>query len=165
VQASGAPANNKFEIGRLQGSPLQATVIEALGSLATDHRGDLLLSVPTGGDWLVQATSRATGIPYKTLSKSEDRSFLALPAAAQAIAESRRIIVVDDILNMLTNSRKVLEITGVEERSVAAIGVIDRGPRDRPELDIPTQAVLRMPVDPLLHERDSLWQYVAAEVV
>lgn len=159
VQASGQPANNKFIVERLRGSRLQAPVIGALGAMATHYSADLLLAVPSGGDWLAEETSYGTGIPYATLWKDEDKSFIVPPDAAEDIAASTRIVVVDDILNMLTNTRKTLALPGVAERAVAAIAVIDRGPVDRPRLDIPAEAILRMPVEPQLPANHELWQY------
>ena len=165
IQANGAVSNNKFVIERLRGSELEPTVIEALGVMATGYQADLLLSVPSGGDWLVEAVSRDRGIQPAYLKKNhKDKSFIVPPDTVETIVASKRIVVVDDILNMLTNTRKVLALPGVGEKAVAAVGVIDRGPTDRPELAIPTIAVLRMEVPPVLPAKHDLWAYADQQV-
>jgi hypothetical protein len=159
VQANGAQSNNKFVVERLQTKPeLSRRVVGELGRLVTSFRPDLLLPVPDGANWLAEAVSLETEIDYGLLHKSDDGSIEALPDTREKLASAGTVVVIEDVLNRLTTTNKVLEIPGTADKVAAVVGVFDRGPTDRDPLDIPVQALLRRPLADQLSMDDKLWR-------
>jgi adenine/guanine phosphoribosyltransferase-like PRPP-binding protein len=158
-QANGAQSNNKFIVERMQTNPeLMRRVVSELGWLATSLQPDLLLPAPDGANWLAEAISLETGIDFGLLHKSDDGTIEPLPDTREKLESADAVVIIEDVLNRLTTTKKVLSMPDTAGKVSAVIGVFDRGPTDRDPLSIPVQALLRLPVPDQLPTDDKLWR-------
>jgi adenine/guanine phosphoribosyltransferase-like PRPP-binding protein len=157
-QASGLPSNNKLVVERLRDNDqLARQVVGNLAHLAIGHEADFLLPVPDGANWLAEAVSLETGIDYGLLHKADDGTVEALPDTDEQLTDASRVVIVEDVLNRLTTTRKVLAVPTVADKAKAVIAVFDRGPVDRDRLKLPMEAILRLPIAAILPKDDKLW--------
>lgn len=157
--SDGAIANNRLALERLDTKPeLYRRVVRELGWLANSYEADLLLPVPDGANWLAEAVSLETGVDYGLLYKSDDGSYDCLPDTREKLAAADSVVIIGDVLNQLTATKKVLAIPGATDTARAVLGVFDRGPHDRDRLDIPVRALVRRPIPTQLANDDKLWR-------
>lgn len=166
--ASGLQANNKLDLSYEALHPhaeLLAEVIQRLGELATEYQPDLIVPVPNGANGIGSNVAMKLNIEAACLIKNTWDTTQGIyygNGSAQAINEHERIILVEDVINGLTSTRRVMALPGITERLVSVIGIWDRGdPQTRLVLPrgVVLQAIIQEPIAPMLPESSKLWEY------
>lgn len=164
--AGGEVGNNKLECDLLATNPsLREIVIEEMTAATMRHEPDFVVGVPRGANWLAEAIGERTGIQAVYLdyrdSDPQKRMFYRRVKDATLCASLERGVVVDDVFNRFTNTRRALMVEGMQARIVAAEAIIDRGDPDaRESLMIPTDARIKHPIPPQITAASSLWKYI-----
>lgn len=160
--ASGATANNKLVYENIRTNPwLESRLYDSLEILVSYHKPDMLVANPTGANRIGIELAWRLGTALLLLSKDTATKALGfLDDEAQNVYTASRIIIVEDVINSLSTTRRTMALPGIAERTVACIDAIDRGDRrNRPDLGIAVEAVVRMPIPAVLPEDDNLWKY------
>lgn len=149
--ASGEKSNNKLNIDKLYEHPHHLrTILMRLGRLVIRQEPDLIVGVPSGGcmlaerlhdDGYVQTpTARLTKIELgdERVGFDFDSGF-----DSELVEDSSRIVIVEDVFNRLTSTRKVTNMPLIRDRVIAAVAIWDRGFHpSRPPLDVPSEALV-----------------------
>lgn len=161
VFASGVRANNKIDIELLADDPVGHRMVHALGGVIRRYRPDFLVPVPNGARWITAMLSEELSVPEVFLEKHNDRTIhYPNPEEMERVLGFRRGVVIEDLLNRYTNTRKVLALPGMAERIVAAAALMDRGdPAVREPLTIPAYALVSEPIPEQLPVDSVYWSY------
>jgi hypothetical protein len=160
--ASGEPANNKLDLERLSHneSLIGAVAVAAVTNLVRPHQPDLIVATPKGANWLARRVAWALGEKALLLEKDKiSKEFSYGEHGQQSVEKSRRLVIVDDVLNHLTNTGKVYEMPGVAERTQAIIGVWDRNPDRVTDIQVPVEAVIKEEIPAMLPDDSPYWGY------
>lgn len=164
--ASGVEANNKLNLDGVQRNMrLRREVVAGIGQIIQDNNLEfgLVMPVPNGANWLGLEVASANNARYLPLRKAGNRQIsLISPQDQGEIDVADKIVVVEDVPNGLTSVRRVLGLPGVMERTVAVLGVFDRGDPSQRE-PLPEHILLRSLVEeyipPMLPDDSNLWKY------
>lgn len=161
VFASGIQANNKIDMERLVNDPVAHALVERLGGLIVAQRPEFLVAVPNGASWMTAFLCKQLSIPEVQLTKRQDRTIDFLnPEEALRVFDYERGVIVEDIFNRFTNTRKVLSLRGMSERVVAVTALMDRGePTTREPLEIPHIVLVHEPIPEQLSPDSVYWKY------
>lgn len=117
---------------------------------------DLIIPVPNGANILAHGIGRLLGVEVLNLDKDlVDKSFSFRRNGGAIVSEAKEIVIVDDVLRRLKNVRKAYVLPGVEPRTTAAFGLVDRKPErvflpDDPLASLPTRAVIAESIPEIL---------------
>jgi orotate phosphoribosyltransferase len=161
VFASGIQANNKIDMERLANDPVAHALVERLGGLIVVQRPEFLVAVPNGASWMTAILCNQLSIPEVQLTKHQDRSVDYLNAEeATKVLSYEQGVLIEDIFNRFTNTRKVLSLPGMSERVVAVTALMDRGePSIREPLEIPHFVLVHEPIPEQLPPDSVYWKY------
>lgn len=170
LHASGEHANNKLSLGydELSGShELCGRIVYGLSGLAAVYKPDLLLSVPSGPDEYARRMGRFMGVRVLVPYKDPETKEISVDEDSEKVIEaSETIVLVEDVPNSHTNTRKVLALQGVEERVVALAGIWDRGnPSTRKTLPngIKTSSMVTEFIPARLRSDSGYWKYAGSK--
>ncbi|MGH7238161.1 MAG: hypothetical protein ACREGF_06510 [Candidatus Saccharimonadales bacterium] len=173
VFAGGEEANNKLELENLRHCPdLRSLVAARVGKLVREYNPDLIIPVPNGANWLGQDIARARGIGCVLLGKNAETKEIYYPSniQKQIVEGSQSIVIIEDALNKLITTKKVLALPGIAEKCLAVAGIWRRGdlglvlPRylesaENEDDYIPVQAVINEFIPAQLPDDSELWRY------
>ena len=161
--ASGKQANNKIDAEQVRTNPvLRDRVAQAVAQKAKQFNPDMLMAIPDGGNWLAIDVAWLLGCAVLLLHKDQQtKEFSYNFGDQEACSTSRRLVLVDDIFNDLTNVRKTLELPGVQERASGAVAIVDRGdPHKRLPVNLMIDAAIHDNIPPILPAKSAYWKYV-----
>ena len=161
--ASGAPANNKLDMEHLLvGSNAYNTVVRSIGALATIYQPDFCVGVPDGGTGIAMHVANHMEIGWYPLMRSDDDPSTIVfeyEEDEDHCQEKTRGLIVEDVFNRFTSTKRVLQIPPIALRAVVAVAVWDRGmPAEREALSIPTKAVIEEHIPAQLPGDSPLWE-------
>lgn len=165
--AGGEQANNKLDLEKITGSvKLRARVAVRMAELVRQSefypKLDMIVAVPNGANWLALDMGYLLGRFVLQLDKDpETKDFSFRHNGDNQLAGTKNIIIVDDVLNQLTNTSKVYELPDMAERTNAVFGIWDRNP-DRTTsctLPVPVQAIISEYIPAQLPSDSKLWKY------
>jgi len=161
IFASGRQANNQVDLELLADDPVAHALVRRLGTVIMDSQPDFLVAVPNGARWMTRILCRELSLPEIMLSKDEHRDIsYANEGEAARITEFDNGVIVEDLFNRYTNTRKVLALPGMGERIVGACALMDRGsPADREALAIPTSVLVHTYIPEQLPPDSAYWKY------
>lgn len=156
--ANNETANNKLNLEIIENRPgIRSRVIARMAHMVTAHHPDLIIATPNGANWLASDISWQSGVGRLLLDKNnETGDFSYLPHGEAAVEKSQRIVIVEDVLNKLTNTGKVYRLPGVAERTEAVIGIWDRNPDRESTLPVPVEALITHAIPNMLPEDSPL---------
>ncbi len=159
--ADGQEANNKLDLELVKQLPsLAALVSYKMATMVVSHNPDLLVSTPKGADWLTRRVAGRLGVAALILNKNETtKEFTYSEDGEETVAQSDRLVIVDDVLNRLTNTGKVYALPGIAEHAVAIAGIWDRNPSRETKVPIPTEAIIVEEIPDMLPASHSLWNH------
>lgn len=165
--AGGQQANNKLECEILEHHPvLREVVVDQMGLAVMRHEPDFVVGIPRGATWLAKAIAKEKGLAVVRLDyESEDpqKNMYFYSAADEEVCRNgSRGVIVEDVFNRFTNTRRALAIEGLASRIVAAEAIIDRGDTSsRKELLIATDARIKKHIPSMLTPGSALWKYIS----
>lgn len=171
VFASGKHANNKLELDdkRLeQDDWLKEQVVEALGKIALEFEPEFVAGVPEGATRLGVRIAKYVSnysdyiVQPLLLQKIENGSLKYFNYRNQqdfnTVLACRRGVIVEDVSNEFTNTRKVLNIPGLRQKTVAVLSIFHRGPAEaRESLEVPSLSIVEHYIPPQLEQDSLLW--------
>ncbi len=162
VFASGVAANNKLDVERLHKNPdLSKKVIQRIGKLAIEDAPDFVVGVPNGANWLAERVADLTKLNLVVLQADSDKNISYADKHSEYIAEyGFRGVMIEDVFNRFTNSRKVLGFESLANKISLAVSVWDRGnPNQRTQLEIPHKSLVTEYIPSQLGSDSELWRY------
>lgn len=151
--AGGQHSNNKLDMEEAYQDPRALRLImQALGRLALPYDADLIVPVADGANQLGVLLGVHLDLPVAFLQKDKVEPGLKTfkyrtDKDKKLVERSKRLIVVEDVPNQLTSIHGVLQVLGIGERAIAALGVFNRGlPGKAIDLSIPLKAILNYPI-------------------
>jgi hypothetical protein len=161
--ASGEPANNKLNLEKLTDhEPLRHAVALALGRFVAGHNPDFVTAVPDGANWLAEDIAGLYALDFVKLRKDPAAKAIdfATPADQDRCLQAESGVLVEDVFNSFTNTRKILGNFALHGRIQAAYAVWDRGyDNQRPPLSVPHKALFKFAIPPMLPDSSSLWRF------
>ena len=161
--ASGEPADNKLDIERLDSnSDFTSEVVRRLGRKVLEEAPDFVVGVPNGANWLAKEVKELTPkLNLVVLNKDLDGNISFADKRSGYIAlHGFRGVIVEDVFNRFTSTRKVLDLEPLGSKIVSAVSVWDRGnPADRTELEIPHTSLVTEYIPEQLGSHSELWKY------
>lgn len=144
--ASGRQGNNKLDIEickEIYG--VRQDIKQLLGRIAGRYEPEFIVGVPNGANWLAYDVASYLGVPFVKLQKYDDGSIDIHCQRSAANAYSHKsCVVVEDVFNQFTNTRKTLAVPPIGKKTQAVIGVWDRGDAVvRQELNVPVHSLIR----------------------
>lgn len=164
--ASGKIANNKFKIESIREKPeLKAAVVQSLGTMIVARQVDFVTSVPDGANWLGRDVSEEFGLENVRLQRSpsnlldfEFKSPHDRRVAWSKADAGKKGAVIEDVFTTMGSTSKVVEIADFGDSLKFAAAVWDRGSdENRLPLEIPHDALIKIPIDPMLPENSPIW--------
>ena len=167
--ASGKKANNKIEAENIYDhNELFEAIALRLGQAVLEHNPEFVVGVPDGATKLADAVAlrcdlqavhlKRTG-PNREKMEFKD-NFLDREVICRPLS---RGVLIEDVFNEFTNTRKSLAIPELSERIVAVVGILDRGPRRRQEPAVPCRALIRKRIPNELWRYSRMWKYADSE--
>ena len=162
--ASGKYADNKLDLEGIPNSRWLAVRVSALSRvrvLGYDVLPSLIVPVPNGANWLGWNIAMSIGVDTVTLDKDpETRAVSAQPDALGTIEEHKNILIVEDVVNELTTTRKVIDVVGIE-RVLGVFCIWDRGDQDtRPGIGAKVDALIQEHIPLTLPDDSPYRQYL-----
>ncbi len=140
--AAKQPANNKLDLERLEhDSRLRELIVPAIGALAAQYDPEFIVGVPNGATWLSDAVASQLNCYSVHLKRDKDRvmSYENQQLDEEMLANPlSRGVMVEDVFNRFTNTRRALAVPGLAPKIAAVIGIWDRG-AGHAERQAPTQ--------------------------
>ncbi|MGC1177128.1 MAG: hypothetical protein WA843_03595 [Candidatus Saccharimonadales bacterium] len=169
--AAGQPANNKLELENIESlSELRAVVVRKIGELVMPYDPEFVIGVPYGAIWIADAIAKEYGIEYAPRLKARgtasgkqmqyDNEFVDGEVIVRNLS---RGVLVEDVFNHFTNTRRALAVPGLSEKIVGIVGIWDRGVshENRETPTQPYQALVTEHIDEMLAETSELWRFAA----
>jgi hypothetical protein len=171
IFSGGKTANNKLHLDDEtleKDNWLKEQVVQTLGKIALEFQPDFIAGIPKGASKLgirvAKEVSRHSEHIVKpvALRKKEygDLKFFDYESQHDfnTVLACQRGIIVDDISNEFTNTRKVLSIPGLRQKTVAVLSIFHRGPAEaRESLEVPSLSVVEHYIPPQLEQDSLLW--------
>lgn len=168
--AGGQQANNKLDCEILETHPtLREAVVKSMMSAVMRHKPDFVVGVPRGATWLAEAVAEEQDIPVVRLDyrqgDPEKHMFYKTVNDAHRSVTYERGVLVEDVFNRFTNTRRALAVAGLAVRIVAAEAIVDRGyPDERQALPIPASARIVRPIPAVITPDSPLFRYIQGSV-
>lgn len=162
-------ANNKLNFDRLHEHPQQLQIVSHhLSRVIFHYRPQALLGITKGGEMLAEVVNNNPEFPDMELiyvDKDEEHSSPGVKAFTLRSNKDKEIldfvdslVVVEDVIRKLTSTRGVLAIKGVLEKTLAVVGVWDRGLHpSREPLPVPTETLVTEYIPRKLRETDEIY--------
>lgn len=163
--AGGDRANNKLDMERIYDNPeLFEEVVKKLGQAAMEHDPEFVVGVPDGAIRLADAVALRCDLYSVHLKKTgSDKGKVEFKDSfvdGEVMCGSlRRGVLIEDVFNTFTSTRRVLAIPELSKKVVAAEAIWDRGNDPRDEPDIPTRALIKEPIPSILPTDSRLWSF------
>lgn len=159
--SSGAKANNKLDIELLQDNEeLKQIVVQGLSKFVLGHNPEFVVGVPDGATWLADAVATRTGLHCVHLKRNKAQTEFATDVDRDLICEPlSRGVLIEDVFNKFTQTRRALVIPELKARIVAVEAVFDRGTLPRQNPSKPHHALLKEHIPAQLPEDSELWQF------
>lgn len=140
--AGGQPANNKLDAERLEHNrELRRQVVPAMGILALEYDPEFIIGVPNGATWLGDAIAAEINCYPAHLKRLADGSMDYESQQVDwemVVSPLTRGVLVKDVFNRFTNTRRALAVPELAPRIAGIIAVWDRGV-DHPDRQPPSQ--------------------------
>lgn len=166
LHASGTQANNKLELGyeTLRRYPeVLDRIVTGLCETVVPYRPDFVAGVPHG------ATSLATevGKQLDTYEVRLTKSAGTITYAHEQDKENLRCVgdgvLIEDVLNRLTNTKACLDLPGLGAKVVAVAGIFDRGfLGQREPIEQPIHSLVSLPIGTQLPDDHYLFRRYAS---
>lgn len=161
--SSGETANNKINMELLvSNSDLTDEVVRRLGRLVSREAADFVVGVPNGANWLAELVADRTRMHLMLLHSDADKTISFEDSASRVLAERSglRGVLVEDVFNRFTATRRVLDFEPVGANIVSAVSVWDRGdPSKRQDLEIPYASLITEHIPEHVLPESELWIY------
>lgn len=162
---NGERANNKLIFDKLSSDnpELYERVVKQLSNFALQAEADFVVPVPDGARQLARDVAAQSDSTFIDLIKDTDQDIMdfASDDDRQRCLNQMRGVIVEDVFNRFTNTRKVLDIPIIAERAVLAAAIFDRGhPYTRNELFIDHRAIATQYIPALLTPEHPAWEYL-----
>lgn len=168
VFAGGQQANNKTELDYetlLRHPQLLNQVVELICEKAEPYKPDFFAGVPDGATGLAERVAQETGAYFVRLKRpSKTEMSYATTADRDRVGCLQGGILLEDVLNRRTNTKRALDIEGLGPKILAVIGILDRSipePEDRKTIGKPVHSLVRRPIAPILPDDDELWRFAS----
>jgi hypothetical protein len=164
--ASGQKANNKLDLEKLANDPeLEQFVVESLAGRVLEHAPEFVVGIPDGATQLAGKVAVNSGLYLAHLKKNDqdpNKFEFASWADEEAICEPlNRGVLIEDVFNRFTNTRRALAIPLLAKRIVAVEAIWDRGlPAYREQLDIPCGSIISEHIPDQLPDDSDLWMHM-----
>ncbi len=162
--ADGEQANNKLDLEEIADNPLlREQVGKQIALLAKKYNPDLVVGVPQGANWLAADVADYLKIQKVLLRKNPETKVVSFANEEDKIRceKSSRIVVIEDVFNKYTSTRRVLALLPASSQAVAAIAIWDRGVENKREpLSVESKALIAFHISAQLPEDSNLWKYV-----
>lgn len=163
--AGGEAANNKLNLELIRGDhKLTGFIIQALSKNALEHNPEFVVGVPDGATWLADKIALRCGL-YSVHLKKNEQDGTKLEFAHDSVDREMtceplsRGVLVEDVFNRFTSTRRALAIPVIRDRVVAAEGIWDRGCEPRETPDLPIRALVEYPIPAMLPDSSALWAF------
>jgi len=148
--ASGEQANNKLELGypTLAKYPeVLERVVAGICDYAEPYEPEFVVGVPHGATGLAAKVASQMDLYYIQLDKSEGEITYAQQTDGDNMQFLSQGIMVEDVLNRLTNTARALRLRAMAPKIAAVIGVFDRGMLGRREpIEQPIHSLVSLPI-------------------
>lgn len=144
--ASGRQGNNKLDIETCKNIyKVRQDLKFRLGAIAIKYKPEFITAVPNGANWLGRDVAHYAGLPFVELKKYDDGSIdIHCQREAVTAYQLGSCVVVEDVFNQFTNTRKTLAVPPIGDKARAVIGVWDRGdPVHRVALPLPVHSLIK----------------------
>lgn len=164
--ANGEKANNKLDGEKIRfNHVLRPMVVRRIGKMVLAHNPDFVVAVPSGANWLAKDIAETYDIGLVRLMKNpKNRQKLMFRTHAERaeLEKYEKGVLIEDVINRFTNTRKVLALPGMFDRIIAEVAVWDRGlPEQRTEPGIPYEALIVEPIPAMLPVDSELWSFAS----
>jgi orotate phosphoribosyltransferase len=168
--ASGQQSNNKLELDyrRLSQYPeLLGQVTMRLCELVEPYDLDFVIGVPDGAIGLATRVAQELDLYNPWLKKDKVTgkfSYATEVDRDSVINYLSRGALIEDVLNLGTNTRKALQVEGLNAKVQVIAAVFNRGKeswRKHSPIEQPTLSVAGQPIRPKLWRYSRLWQYAS----
>lgn len=160
--AGGQKANNKTELDydTLARHPrLLDRVVELMCEEAESYNPDFFVGVPDGATNLAGRVAREYGAYHVSLRRvSKEEMGYKTEIDRSSIAHLGDGVLIEDVLNQLTNTRRALMVEGLDPKILAVIGILNRGmPGEQQPISKPIHSLVTRSIPAILPPSDELW--------
>lgn len=168
--ADDQPANNKLDLGYervSQHSEVCDEVLYRMYHIARKHRynPDFIVGVPNGAIGYAARLAAMLEVDYNPHLRKDPNTkklYYANDIDKDSVSRLQRGILVEDVLNRRSSTRRALRLPGLGPKTTAVIAVFDRGiPEERYAIDKPVHAVVARPIPAELPQIHALWQHAS----
>jgi orotate phosphoribosyltransferase len=162
--AGGAQANNKLNMENLESHlalrAKAAVRVAELIRIQMPEKPELIIGVPNGGDWLAGDVAHLIGGHVLTLDKDSTTKEISFkPRGREILNLFKSAVIVDDVLNELTNTGKVYALPDMHEKVGGVFAIWDRNPGRTNNLGITTSAVFEETIPPVLPDDSPFFNF------
>lgn len=163
VFADGQPANNKLDLGYPNLAPHTALfrkIVLGLCEVAEQYKPEFTVGNPDGATGIAGAVALEMDLYCVHLVKRAGNIEYSMLFDEDAVNQLGSGLIVEDVLNRRSTTKKVLGLPQLAPKISAVIGIFDRGIMgENVELDKKVHALVTQPIEQLLPEDSPLWRY------